>query len=67
MVSHGDEVSGGSAVDDMLTRMRLKPASPTPRPLDERVAGTRKLLTRQRIAFAIFVVAFLTAGFWMPR
>ncbi|MEI9405475.1 hypothetical protein [Mesorhizobium argentiipisi] len=67
MASHGDEVSGGSAVDDMLTRMRLKPAPPTPRPLEERVAGTRKLLARQRIAFAIFVVAFLTAGFWMPR
>ncbi|MBZ9763639.1 hypothetical protein LB553_22550 [Mesorhizobium sp. CA8] len=67
MASHGDEVSGGSAVDDMLARMRLKPASLTPRPLEERVAGTRKLLARQRIAFAIFVVAFLTAGFWMPR
>ncbi|MBZ9847237.1 hypothetical protein LB565_04440 [Mesorhizobium sp. CA14] len=67
MASHGDEVSGGSAVDDMLARMRLKAASPTPRPIDERIAGTRKLLARQRIAFAIFVVTFLTAGFWMPR
>jgi hypothetical protein len=67
MASHGDEVSGGSAVDDMLARMRLKPAPPTPRPLDERIAGTRKLLARQRIAFAVFIVAFLTAGFWMRR
>ncbi|TGV43202.1 hypothetical protein EN803_43185, partial [Mesorhizobium sp. M2D.F.Ca.ET.160.01.1.1] len=60
-------ISGGAAVDDMLSRMRLKPAPPTPRPLDDRIAGTRRLLTRQRVAFAVFVVAFLTAGFWMPR
>ncbi|CDX44686.1 conserved membrane hypothetical protein [Mesorhizobium sp. ORS 3359] len=67
MATHGDEISGGAAVDDLLSRMRLKPASPTTRPLDERIAGTRRLLARQRIAFAVFVVAFLTAGFWMPR
>lgn len=67
MATHGDEISGGAAVDDMLSRMRLKPASPTPRPLDDRIAGTRRLLARQRIAFAVFVVAFLTAGFGMTR
>ncbi|RWC13773.1 MAG: hypothetical protein EOS52_14900 [Mesorhizobium sp.] len=67
MATHGDEISGGAAVDDMLARMRLKPAPATPRPLDDRIAGTRRLLARQRIAFAVFVVAFLTAGFWMPR
>lgn len=67
MATHNDEVSGGAAVDDMLARMRLKPAPAAPRPLDDRIAGTRRLLARQRIAFAVFVVAFLTAGFWMPR
>ncbi|WP_365946175.1 hypothetical protein, partial [Mesorhizobium sp.] len=67
MATHGDEISGGAAVDDMLARMRLKPAPAMPRPLDQRIAGTRRLLARQRIAFAVFVVAFLTAGFWMPR
>jgi hypothetical protein len=67
MASHDDEASGGSAVDDLLARMRLKPAPSAPRPLDDRIVGTRRLLTRQRIAFAIFVVAFLAAGFWMPR
>lgn len=67
MATHTDEVSGGAAVDDILARMRLKPASSSPRPLDDRIAGTRRLLARQRIAFTIFVVAFLTAGFWMPR
>lgn len=67
MASHDDQLSGGAAVDDLLARMRLKPPAATPRPLDDRIAGTRRLLVRQRIAFAIFVVAFLWAGFWMPR
>jgi|GEM_PF-1743790 len=67
MASHDDALSGGAAVDDLLVRMRLKPALAAPRPLDDRIAGTRRLLTRQRIAFAVFVVAFLLAGFWMPR
>ena len=67
MASHDDELSGGAAVDDMLARMRLKPAPAATRPLDDRIAGTRRLLVRQRIAFAVFVVAFLWAGFWMPR
>ncbi|MDX8470136.1 hypothetical protein RFM26_31135 [Mesorhizobium sp. VK23B] len=67
MASHEDEASGGAAVDDILARMRLKPAPSSPRPLDDRITGTRRLLARQRIAFAIFVLAFLTAGFWMPR
>ncbi|TGQ73297.1 MAG: hypothetical protein E5V49_13250 [Mesorhizobium sp.] len=67
LASHDDDASGGAAVDDLLARMRLKPAAPTPRPLDDRIAGTRRLLARQRVALAIFVVAFLAAGFWMPR
>ncbi|MDX8515712.1 hypothetical protein [Mesorhizobium captivum] len=67
MASHDDDVSGGAAVDDLLARMRLKPAPSSSRSLDERIAGTRRLLARQRIAFAIFVLAFLMAGFWMPR
>ncbi|TPN81882.1 hypothetical protein FJ987_09050 [Mesorhizobium sp. CU2] len=67
MATYDDELSGGAAVDDMLARMRLKPAPAVTRPLDDRIAGTRRLLVRQRIAFAVFVVAFLWAGFWMPR
>ncbi|OHV89462.1 hypothetical protein [Mesorhizobium sp. ORS 3428] len=66
MATHGDEGAGGAAVDDVLSRMRLKPAPPVPRPLDERMAGTRRLLGRQRMAFAVFAVAFLMAGYWMP-
>jgi len=67
MATHADEVCGGAAVDDILARMRLKPALSSSRPLDDRIAGTRRLLIRQRMALALFVVAFLTAGFWMPR
>ncbi|CDX27519.1 conserved membrane hypothetical protein [Mesorhizobium sp. ORS 3324] len=67
MATHDDEVSGGGAVDDILSRMRLKPAPSAPRPLDDRIAGTRRLLARQRMALALFAVAFLMAGFWMPR
>ncbi|WFP61386.1 hypothetical protein [Mesorhizobium sp. WSM4904] len=67
MATHPDELSGGAAVDDILARMQLKPASSASRPLDDRIAGTRRLLARQRFAFAIFVAAFLAAGFWMPR
>ncbi|TGQ52097.1 hypothetical protein EN836_21030 [Mesorhizobium sp. M1C.F.Ca.ET.193.01.1.1] len=67
MATHDNEVSGGAAVDDLLARMRLKPAPSSSRTLDDRIAGTRRLLARQRVAFAIFVISFLTAGFWMPR
>ncbi|MER9305869.1 hypothetical protein NKJ06_10210 [Mesorhizobium sp. M0293] len=67
MGSHNDEASGGAAVDDMLARMRLKPAASTTRTLDDRMAGTRRLLFKQRAALALFAVALLAAGFWAPR
>ncbi|PBB67784.1 hypothetical protein CK228_15175 [Mesorhizobium sp. WSM4312] len=67
MASHDDEASAGAAVDDMLARMRLKPLPPSARSLDERMAGTRRLLTRQRIALGLFVAMLLAAGFWAPR
>ena len=67
MASHNDEASGGAAVDDILKRMRLKPSPSTTRPLDDRMAGTRRLLFKQRAALALFAAALLTAGFWAPR
>jgi hypothetical protein len=67
MASHDDEISGGAAVDELLARMRLKPLPPATRSLDERMAGTRRLLTRQRIALGLFVAMLLAAGFWAPR
>lgn len=62
MASHDGEVSGGAAVDDLLARMRLKPTPATTRLLDQRIAGTRRLLMQQRVAFAVFAVASLVAA-----
>jgi hypothetical protein len=67
MASYDDEASGGAAVDDILARMRLKPAPSTTRLLDDRMAGTRRLLFKQRAALALFAAALLAAGFWAPR
>lgn len=67
MANHDDEASGGAAVDHILARMRLKPLPPSTRSLDDRMAGTRRLLTRQRIAIGLFVAMLLAAGFWAPR
>ncbi|WP_457151780.1 hypothetical protein [Mesorhizobium sp. P5_C1] len=66
MASH-DEASGGAAVDDILARMRLKTSPSTTRPLDDRMAGTRRLLFKQRAGLALFAAALLAAGFWAPR
>jgi hypothetical protein len=64
MASHDDEASGGAAVDELLTRMRLKPAPSTIRSLDDRIDGTRRLLSRQRAALGLFAAGLLAAGFW---
>ncbi|CAN7665701.1 hypothetical protein [Mesorhizobium sp. LjNodule214] len=63
MASHDNEAAGGAAVDDVLARMRLKPAPAATRSLDQRMAGTRRLLMKQRIAFALFAAASLVAAF----
>lgn len=64
MASHRDETTGGVAVDDVLVRMRLKPAPRTTRTLAERIAGTRRILAWQRAAFVVFAgaCAFLIVG-----
>jgi hypothetical protein len=63
MASHASEAGGGAAVDDVLARMRLKPTAAGGRTFDQRMAGTRRLLARQRIAFGLFAVASLVAAF----
>jgi hypothetical protein len=63
MASHATEAAGGAAVDDVLARMRLKPTAAGGRSLDHRMAGTRRLLTRQRMALALFAAASLVAAF----
>jgi hypothetical protein len=63
MASHASEAAGGAAVDDVLARMRLKPTAAGGRSLDQRIAGTRRLLAKQRIAFGLFAAASLVAAF----
>jgi len=59
IASYDDEWKGAVAVDDILARMRLKPIPATTRSLADRVAGTRRLATRQRVALAAASAAML--------
>jgi hypothetical protein len=61
IASSNDEMSGTAAVDDMLARMRLKAPPLRNRTLAERIAGTKRLLLKQRCAFALFLVAVVVA------
>ena len=61
IASHTDEMHATATVDDLLARMRLKPAPLRNRPLAERIAGTRRLLVKQRSAAGVFVAAFAIA------
>ena len=63
MASHASEAGGGAAVDDLLARMRLKPTAAGGRTLDQRMAGTHRLLVEQRIAFGLFALASFVAAF----
>jgi hypothetical protein len=57
MASHISEAAGSASVDDVLARMRVKPAAAGIRSLDRRIAGTQRLLMKQRIALGLFVAA----------
>ncbi|RWM67018.1 MULTISPECIES: hypothetical protein [Mesorhizobium] len=61
MASHTSEAAGGASVDDVLTRMRVKPTAAGIRSLDRRIAGTQRLLMKQRIALGLFVAASAVA------
>ncbi|TIM53900.1 MAG: hypothetical protein E5Y46_24620, partial [Mesorhizobium sp.] len=61
MASHVSEAAGGASVDDVLARMRVKPAAAGIRSLDRRIAGTQRLLMKQRIALGLFVAASAVA------
>lgn len=61
MASHISEAAGGASVDDVLARMRVKSATAGIRSLDRRIAGTRRLLMKQRIALGLFVAASVAA------
>lgn len=64
MASYPDETAGGAAVDDVLARMRLKPAPTRIRTLAERTAGARRILAWQRAAVSVSAGAYtiLIAG-----
>ncbi|RWO80890.1 hypothetical protein [Mesorhizobium sp.] len=61
MASHISEAAGGASVDDVLARMRVKPAAAGIRSLDRRIAGTQRLLMKQRIALGLFLAASAVA------
>lgn len=57
--SHESEAAGFAAIDDMLARMGLRSASPVPAPLNDRLAGCRRLLRLQRVSLAIGFALYL--------
>ncbi|RWP38070.1 hypothetical protein [Mesorhizobium sp.] len=61
MASHISEAAGGASVDDVLARMRVKPAAAGIRSLDRRIAGTQRLLMKQRFALGLFLAASAVA------
>ena len=67
IASHEDETAGCRAADDLLERMHLRKCPKVTRPLQARITGTNRLLTKLHLAFASFLALFaaLTAyGLW---
>lgn len=62
IASHGDEETGGAAVDDLLRRMRLKPLPPATRPFAERAAGARRLAAIQLGVALLYLAVAATAA-----
>ncbi|MBY3123208.1 hypothetical protein [Rhizobium laguerreae] len=56
--SHETEVAGLAAVDDLLSRMKLRKPEKTPTCLEKRIAGSRRIVWRQRFALAACLVIF---------
>ncbi|PDS76087.1 hypothetical protein [Rhizobium sp. L43] len=56
--SHETETAGLAAVDDLLSRMQLRKPAGTPPGLERRIAGSRRIVWRQRFALAICLVIF---------
>ena len=56
--SHETETAGLAAVDDLLSRMRLRKPDGTPSGLERRIAGSRRIVWRQRFALAVSLVIF---------
>lgn len=58
--SYVDVESGCRAVDAYLRRTGLREEPETPRSLDDRIAGTRKMLNYQRAALLVFLALFVS-------
>jgi hypothetical protein len=56
--SHETEAAGLAAVDDVLSRMQLRKFDGAARGLERRIAGSRRIVWRQRFALAIYLVIF---------
>lgn len=55
--SYDDPAKGCRAADEVLSRMRLKPSPDVTRSVEERIAGTHRLILRQRLLVAAFSIA----------
>ncbi|WHO74674.1 hypothetical protein [Rhizobium sp. BT03] len=56
--SHETEAAGLAAVDDLLSRMQLRKLDGAPPGLEKRIAGSRRIVWRQRLALALYLVIF---------
>lgn len=59
IASYDDPAKGCRAVDEVLSRMRLKASPDRTRDVAERIAGMGRIVLRQRILMAAFCVATL--------
>lgn len=62
--SHDTEPTGTAAVDNLLVRMGLRSAPVRNRSLAERMAGTSRLLVKQRLMLGVFIVATAVVAIW---
>ena len=60
VASYENEAAGGIAVDRFLARVGLRKLPETSRPLEERIAGTSRLLNYQRAALLVFLALFVS-------
>lgn len=56
--SYETETAGLAAIDDLLSRMQFRKPDGTPRGLDKRIAGSRRIVWQQRLALSIYLVIF---------
>lgn len=56
--SHETEAAGLAAIDDTLVRIRLRKPDATPRGIDRRIAGSRRIVWHQRCALVVCLALF---------